>query len=120
MLMSSPISDQLVRLETMPLTNEEYHVLQTSRRMVVVNTLGLGLVGGIGGRVVNSMNAPMASKMSFTLLFGSVGAMIGLGLGVQFAIQTIFRENPNTVNLRSELSNLQNLVSSQNNLKEED
>jgi hypothetical protein len=118
--MSSPISEQLVRLETMPLTTEEYHVLETSRRMVVVNTLGLGLVGGIGGRVVNSMNAPLAPKLSFSLLFGSVGAMIGLGLGVQFAIQTIFRENPNTLNLRSELSILQNLVASLNNPKEED
>ena len=97
------IADQLAKLETMPLTTEEYSVLKTSRRMIAVNTLGLGLVGAIGGRIVNSMNAPLASRISFSILFGSVGATIGLGLGVQFAFYTIFHENLQTTNLRNEL-----------------
>jgi hypothetical protein len=114
------IADQLVKLENMPLTTEEYNILKKTRRMVAVDTLGLGLVGAIGGRIVNSMNAPFASRISFSILFGSVGAMIGLGLGVQFAFFMIFQENPHTKNLRTELSILQQLVASTNSNKKDD
>lgn len=111
------IERQLEVLETMPLSAEEYAALASCRRTLLFNTLGLGVVGLLGGRVMNKPSASLLTALGFSTAFGVVGSLIGLGLGVQFCVYRLLsRENSP---LAQELFKLREAVTANHNENEE-
>ena len=106
--MSDNVEQQLELLERMPLSATEYSLLRSCRNSLMLNTLGLGFAAMVGGRVMNKPTATPLTALGFSAVFGLVGGLIGLGLGVQFCVYRLLDQKDSP--LSTELAKLRTLV----------